>query len=201
MSWCFLEWLCFWLKVISVIKCHRVHDWGRNRRLGEKDMIYDCLFFFCMFLYTCLYSAMSAFTSIFEPNTQSPFDLLKKRVITSYTRNFDTWQCTSLNNLPGNALIFLNKKNHWFVYTIMASNCNAAQSHFPDITKTWGRQVVLKSVKSAVRSDGWTEAVQWMTKWPALHCKSVPTIILPQISETINKEDLLYIMSFDCSAD
>jgi hypothetical protein len=141
---------------------------------------------------------MPASTSIFEPHAQSPFDLFKERV-TSYTRNFDTLQCTSLNNIPGNALIFLNKKNT-FVYTIMASNCSTAQSHFPDITKTWGQQLVLKSVKSAVRSDGWTDELQWVIKRPALHCKSVPTIILPQISETTNKEDLLYIMSFDCSA-
>jgi hypothetical protein len=66
-------------------KC-RVTEWGtvcgrwRDIRLGTEGFIYDSFMFLLMFLHTCLYGAMTASMSFFQPQTQGLYHLFKEQV-------------------------------------------------------------------------------------------------------------------------
>jgi len=53
----------FWLEVFRVNEQCK----GKAEDLMKKEVIFNCVALFCMFLYTSLYSAVTAHISIFQP--------------------------------------------------------------------------------------------------------------------------------------
>jgi hypothetical protein len=58
---------------------------GKAEDLMKKEVIFNCVALFCMFLYTSLYSAVTAHISIFQPFVYVPGCLFEDGVTTVYT--------------------------------------------------------------------------------------------------------------------
>ena len=93
---------------------HNAGKSQRQRTLVKKVVIFDCCTFFCMSLYTSWYGAITTTITIFQPCALSHFLLFEKRAIIMYTTRTFVHGGALAFLLP---FIFLDKTNHYFIYT------------------------------------------------------------------------------------